>query len=221
MFDKKNCKRCGRKISKNYEFCPYCGNRLEQNEDLGILGRNDKFDFSNNELGLPIGFNTIFKSLIKNLNKQVNELNKDRRNEKQITPKKGGISISISTIGNQPPEIRVNSFNNAKFRKKENIPIEQIERTTNLPKKDLKNFSKLPREEPLTNIRRLSDKIIYEIKIPGVNSIRDISINKLESSIEIKAISKDKAYFKLIPIDMPIKDYNFKKGNLILELDSK
>jgi len=38
----------------------------------------------------------------------------------------------------------------------------------------------LPRHEPATNIRRLSNKVVYEIEMPEIKSIEDISIIKLE-----------------------------------------
>ena len=76
-------------------------------------------------------------------------------------------------------------------------------------------------EKNQTNIRRLSNKIIYEIQIPGVKSIEDVSIVKLQNSIEIKAITKDKAYEKTIKISFPILDYKIQENNLILELDSE
>ncbi len=44
---------------------------------------------------------------------------------------------------------------------------------------------------------------------------------KLENSIEIKAITKDKAYFKIIPLNLPIINYNILKEKLILEFGVK
>ncbi len=67
----------------------------------------------------------------------------------------------------------------------------------------------------------MADKVIYEIEMPEVKSMKDISIVKLENSIEIKAVSKKKAYIKLIPINMPITNYQLEKGKLILELEAK
>ena len=69
-------------------------------------------------------------------------------------------------------------------------------------------------------MRRLSNKVVYEIEIPEVAE-EDVSIIKLENSIEIKAISKDKSYKKLISIDLPIKSYKITNGKLILELGLK
>jgi len=82
-------------------------------------------------------------------------------------------------------------------------------------------FPKLPKKDPETHIRRFSDRVIYEIKMPGVKSVDDISITQLENSIEIKATTKTKAYSKIIPINLPIYDYNLSKGLLTLELEAK
>ena len=88
-------------------------------------------------------------------------------------------------------------------------------------KENSKRFSKLSKKEPKTNVRRLSDKVIYEIEIPKVDSLKDISIIKLENSIEIKAIGKDEAYFKRISINFPIINYIFSQERLILEFGIK
>ena len=87
----------------------------------------------------------------------------------------------------------------------------------NISNESLKKISGLPKKEPLTNIRRLADRVIYEINMPGVNSVNDISIIKLESSIEIKALADKKAYFKVIPINFPIINYEFLDEKLVLE----
>ena len=87
--------------------------------------------------------------------------------------------------------------------------------------KNIKKLSTLPRKEPSTNIRRLSNRVIYEIDLPDVKSEKDVSIIQLENSIEIKAVSKNKAYTKLISLNLPIIDYNFSDEKLILELSGK
>ena len=226
MFRKKTCKNCGEKISEKYNFCPYCRVPLNRHlkEDWGMLGRND-FISPMEEVKLPMGLNTLFNSLMKNLNKQFTELDREMKEEKgkSETSKKGGISISISTSGNLPPEIRVKSFGNIpEFQKKEKKVEKQLKglKIDNLQKKS-KKFSGLPKKEPITNIRRLSNRVVYEIKMPGVKSMKDISIIQLENSIEIKALAKNKVYFKLIPINLPIRKYNLEKGKLVLELEAK
>ena len=70
-------------------------------------------------------------------------------------------------------------------------------------------------------MKRLSGKLVYEFAVPGVNDIQDIIIHKLENSIEVKALSKDKIYSKTININLPILKYSLNKGSLILELQAK
>lgn len=223
MFRKK-CKNCGEKVSDRYKYCPYCSAQLNSNQGLGMLGRDD-FMPSMDEVKFPRGFNVIFNSLLKNLDKQFRELDTEIGEDIERKPKinKGGLSISISTSGGRPPEIKVRSFGDQKFKRQEEKIKKQIKEipSKNLSQKNLKRISKLPKKEPQTNIRRLGDKVIYEINMPGVKSIKDISIIRLENSIEIKALTKNKAYIKLIPINLPISDYKLSKGKLVLELEAR
>ncbi len=226
MFNKKKCKRCGEKVNKNFDFCPRCGNKFEDEEDWGMLGKDDLTPMTT-EIKLPIPFNTIFNSLVKSLEKEFQQLDKElgREKIKQQKPEKnfhsGGISISISSFGNKPPKIKVKSFGNIQKSQQQEQQVKKQIKKIELPESKLKKLSKLPKKEPSTNIRRLSNKIIYEINMPGVKSIRDISIIPLENSIEVKAIGKDKAYFKLIPLNFPIISQKLEKGKLILELENK
>lgn len=87
-----------------------------------------------------------------------------------------------------------------------------------MTEKEQEKISKLPREEPMTRVRRFTNKIVYEIELPGVNDEKKVFINRLQNSIEIKAFAKDKAYFKLIPVSFPIKSWKFSKGRLVLNL---
>jgi hypothetical protein len=223
MFKKKVCKECGKKINGGKNFCPNCGNSLNSEKKIknfGLLGKNDLENLSS-EIKLPGGLGMLFNSLMKNLDKQFKEM--DLNDEKNFidknNAKKQGISISILTSGNMPPKIKINQFGN----KQEKAKIQKNEKnfqSNNFSKANLEKLSKFPREEPLVEMKRFSNKIIYEIKIPEVTSIKDISIIKLENSIEIKAIAKDKVYFKLIQINLPILDCNLLEGNLILEFDT-
>lgn len=55
-------------------------------------------------------------------------------------------------------------------------------------------------EEPKTKIERTPSSINVELQLPGVGTMSNISIKKLEESIEIRAYAGDKMYFKLIPV---------------------
>ena len=82
-------------------------------------------------------------------------------------------------------------------------------------------IAKLPRIEPKSTMKRLSGKIVYELEVPGVEDIKDILINKLENSIEVKAISKNKVYSKNLNINLPLIGYGLNQDNLIIEFQAK
>ncbi len=223
MFKKKKCKNCREKINNSYNFCPYCKAPIkdifEDDKEWGILGRNDFSPYE--DVKLPMGFNTLFNTILKNLNKQFNNVENMENKSKKSRVKKGGVSISIHTTGNKPPEIKIKSFGNLPEFKEKEKHIKKNVRTLKLPMSDPKKFTGLPKEEPKTNIRRFSNKIVYEINMPGVKSVKDVSITQLENSIEIKALAKNKVYYKIIPINLPVKNYNLSKEKLVLELEAK
>ena len=225
MFNKKKCKNCGEKVSQDYNFCPYCRTLLKDNagnEGWGLLGRNDNIG----DIKFPLGFNHLVNSLIKSMNSQFKEVESPANYTKKQTQKsgmkKGGISISITTSRNKPPEIKVTSFGSIpEFTPKQKKAEPKRSVLMPLPLIDSKKFSGMPKKEPETNIRRLSNKVVYEINTPGVKSMEDVSIIQLENSIEIKAFAKDKIFHKIIPINLPITNYGLSDGKLVLELDTR
>ena len=58
--------------------------------------------------------------------------------------------------------------------------------------------------------------INFEKLLIEFHSGESISIKK---SIEIKALGKNKAYNKIIPINLPVTNVDLKKGKLILEMN--
>jgi hypothetical protein len=240
MFGKKSCKRCGKKIDKDFEYCPHCGTSVVDGEsderDYGFLGKDD---MNFNDIKMPLGFNTVFKKLMKEMDKQFRELDKEIGKEKGMNKlnknnpnmKQGGISINISS-GAGKPVIKVKSFGNMpEFRVMENQikqPNKQAKQTKQpvrkvpqISEEQAKKLAKLPREEASSKVRRLSGKVVYEIDLPDVKEGKDIIINKLENSIEVKAFAKDKAYFKFLPVSLPLVKSRFADGKLILELGEK
>jgi HSP20 family molecular chaperone IbpA len=214
---KRKCGRCGRNIDKNFKYCPNCGNNLKterDRRDFGFLGRDDNTEdflgFQNR--AFPFGLGSIFNKLVKEIDRQLKEADREFDSFEEDERKffKKGISINLNSI-NGKPVIKVKRIGD-----RENKPVKNEVRT-----KNLKNINKLPKQEPDANVRRLSNRIIYEINLPGVRDIKDVLINKLENSIEIKAISKDKAYFKLLPVSLPVAGYKLEKERLILELKPK
>ncbi|MEX0932774.1 MAG: hypothetical protein WDZ77_01605 [Candidatus Pacearchaeota archaeon] len=218
MFNKKKCKRCGEGVNSKYLFCPHCGNLCDKKskKDSGMLGEDDLLngleDIQNSLFGGVGGkvVGKMFENAIKMLEK---EMQKEANKQNHQEPKSNfQLFINGKRIDNPNPK---------KTTKKKKHEIKEEFMDLELPQNNLEGFSELPKNEPRTNVRRFSDKVIYEINIPGVKSLKDISITRLENNIEIRARTKNKAYTKIIPISFPIIDYNFSKGKLLIELDSK
>lgn len=195
-----NCPNCAKKIKKEFSFCPYCGlsfKNFREQEDFGLLGRDD---FMDAPVKVPLGsIDKIVAPLVKQL---MDQFDKEMGNV-QKSPN-GGFKIQIST--GQPA--------------RQNISVQKSEQPVSVGLEEANRRRGLPRKEPESNVRRLSDKVVYEISVPGVKSKQDISISKLENSIEIKAYSKDACYIKTIPLKVDVMDYKIKDGTLFLELKS-
>jgi hypothetical protein len=223
MFGRKQtCQKCNNKTSKKHDFCPYCGFGFRQDDPLFV----PSFNF-----GFP--FNSIIKQLEKQIEKQMKDIDQqmpsfaeeDGKQAPGQSPKPKvmteGLSISISNAGGQPV-IRVSNLGQGSDSQVQNKaqrtqPVKESLPKNKLSEAQIEQLSKLPKEEPQTSVRRLTDRIIYEIDMPGVEE-KNVWITKLHNSIEIKALGKDKAYFKLIPIALPILKSQLSEGKLMLEL---
>jgi hypothetical protein len=237
MFRKKKikCMGCGKKIEKKFDFCPYCGHSMRGKEEFKDFQK--EFEKA---IKMPFFVKFPFRQLMKQFEKQIGsqmrEYDKGLENQKKSgkVAKEirkipiSGLSISIGGSGTGKPVIKIKQVGKPEMmkimtaRSEENtgkLTREKIKKEMGkLSKIKARKFAKLPKTEPETKVRRLTDKIVYEIALPGVKSVKDIIIHKLENSIEIKAFAKDKAYFKLIPIALPMKRYKLEKEILILEL---
>ena len=216
MFNNKKCSRCEGKLKEAYSFCPFCGVDLRNPEadarDFGMLGKNDEVfgaPLTGGLGGMGISdkvisslFNTVMKSFEKQMqNMNVNEDELDNmRPEIERVP--NGIKIKIGQMKPTAPK--------AEKKQKKIITDEQIKR-----------MSKLPREEAKADVRRLSDKVVYELKAPGVEDVNDVFISKLENGYEIKAIGKSKVYVNSLPLELPIKGFIITEDKLSVEFNTK
>jgi HSP20 family molecular chaperone IbpA len=232
MFSKKTCQRCGRKTSKDNSFCPTCGTpikKTQRGDEFGMLGEDDSFDevesISNSlfgEMGGMGGFggigggfmNKMISSTMKMLEK---EMKKEMQGERARAQNQNNSNFPRTKIKLMINGKEINLNNVAGENTKEEKQKEKRIKFKKFSDEQIKKFSKLPRKEPKTDLKRIADKISYEIEMPEVNSFEDVSILPLENSIEIKAIGKEKAYSKSIQINLPIANYIFSKGLLVLE----
>lgn len=226
MFSKKTCQRCGRKTSKTNSFCPSCGTplkKMKNKEEFGMIGENDamgEFEPLSNSMfgGIGSGFmNKMISNTMKMLEKEMEREMRSVNTPNQMRENKNFPRTKIRLMINGK-EINLNNgmYAPEDKEKKEKQRQNQI-RFKKFTEEQIKRFSKLPKKEPKTELKRIADKITYEIEMPGVESLEDITITPLEGSIELKAISQDKAYTKSIPITLPITGYNLSEGVFVLE----
>lgn len=214
FFNKKiKCERCKSKISSDFSFCPYCGLSLIDAEremrDFGMLGRSDNTQPGQQPIAPPTItehlISSMMDSLVKSLNKQFKEAAKTPQQEKtEIKAIPNGISIRIG------PAISQNQKKSPSQVTRKIITEEQI-----------KKMSSLPRATAKSKIRRLSDRVIYEMSAAGIESPKDIFISKLESGYEIKAIGNKKVYVNSVPLELPIHGFSFDSEKLFVEFISQ
>ncbi|MEM5811138.1 MAG: zinc ribbon domain-containing protein [Candidatus Aenigmatarchaeota archaeon] len=176
----KRCKNCGEKVDKNWSYCPFCG------YNLSFESRFDYFGKSLREIEEE--FEKLF------------EFELPRFEIKPLGPGFHGIRITFSSRSGEEPKIEVKTYGKYKEYEPEikkrlgiKVPIEEVE-------EEKEREVKVTEEAPFRVITEGKKKII-EMDLPGVKSINDIKIKKLSQSIEVRAYTKDKAYFSLIPIE--------------------
>lgn len=217
---KKKCLKCRNKINKNYDFCPFCGNNFKpvyDREDYGVLGKNDFTDencfpqFGDSMMDKM--FNSAFKMAEKLIEKQMKNFPNEMAERQQKIPSAYPNNFHIEFFVNGK---RVFNQGEANPQRIKNLP--QKIRIPVMAQEKLEKFAKLPRAEPISKMRRLGGKLIYELEVPGVKDIEDVLINRLENSIEIKALADNKSYSKVLNVNFPILRYGLNNGNLFVEL---
>ena len=202
MFNKKSkCPRCDGKISGSFDYCPFCRldlrNPEEDMKDFGMLGKNEV-------VGYPLvggrgGFgisdkliNSIFSTLMKSFEKQMRDV------DTEVENLPNGIKIRFG----------VSSPNKGK---------RKVEKSQEITKEQINRMAGLPRIKAKVNVKRLNNKIIYELNAPGVEDVNDVFVYKLENGYEVKAIGKKKVYVNSIPVGLPLKSYKISDKSLIIE----
>jgi hypothetical protein len=79
----------------------------------------------------------------------------------------------------------------------------------------------LPRVEASSSMKRLGDKIVYELKTLGVSSLEDVFVSKLAEGYEIKAIGTKKVYVNSLPVELPLQGYTLHEKGLTLEFGTQ
>jgi hypothetical protein len=215
MFFKKNkiiCEKCKSSISEEYSYCPHCGNPMldveKEKKDFGILGRNDALDdetlnqVSDSNLGfMDKIMDSMMNSIMRSAEKEMKKAMKNP-NMNMMPNMPNGIKIRIASP-HQPQQQK---------KKANKIAISDAQ---------IKRMSEMPKGTAKTNVRRLTDKVVYELSIPGISTPEDVFISKLETGYEIRAIGQKKVYINSLPVELPIKGFAFDKDKLFVEFKTQ
>lgn len=202
------CPRCGSGVNEGWKFCPKCGSRLERN----LFG--DVFERMGQEMKNEL------KSMDRAFERNFEVLDLSPFFRKPI--RSSGFSIKITRSGSEKPKVSVKTFGDVDRKELESetgkLGFEKAPKMEKGGKVCLERTRTI--EEPETCIRRIGDKIVVEVKLPGVEDTKDIELKSLENSIEVKAISGKKAYFKILtkPTKANIVSKRFENGVLRIEL---
>ncbi len=224
MFKKKKCSKCSRNIEKKFDFCPYCANPLYNPEDYGLLGINDEIGSINPLAGSTGGsfFEKLIGNAMKMIQKEISELDRQEQQMRKNPDTDSNFQLYINGRKvNLPANLSGMQINRMPVgQNTESIQKQPRARANSAPKisdETLKHSAKLPRKEPKTKLTRFKDKVVYELDIPGLNSLDKVLVNRLENSIEIKAFTEKAVYTKTLPVKLQLMQYSIKEDKLFLE----
>ena len=66
-----------------------------------------------------------------------------------------------------------------------------------------------------------TDKLIYELSTPGLDSKEDIFLSKVETGYEVKAIGSKKVYVNTLQVNLPLHDLSVANNKLLVEFKTK
>jgi hypothetical protein len=217
FFGKKEikCENCKSKIEDKFSYCPYCGfDMLKTNsKSYGLLGKNDfdnsdlPEDFSIVDKLVSSMMNNMVNSMVKNLDKQFKSMDKEflsGMENTEIKPMPNGIKIRVGYPGMQQVQQKQ----------------KKVSQSRALTEEQTEKLSSLPRTPAKTSMKRLNNKIVYELKTQGVKSPEDIFISKTESGYEIKAIGEKKIYVNSIQVELPLRKLSLTNEHLVIEFNS-
>jgi len=189
--DKKKCENCGHKSNPNSNFCPSCGSSF-------LDPRKEEADFG--LLGRNDSINSNFQE-----------------------PPAQGFGITdrlISSVFNSLIKNLDKQFQNQFKEMEKEFQDAEIKTFPNGIRIKIAGPRIIPKAEARTNEKRLGDKVVYELNTPGVQSVDDIFISKLESGYEVKALGSKKVYVNSIPVNLPITKYSVLDNKLFVEFNS-
>ncbi|NOZ59986.1 MAG: zinc ribbon domain-containing protein [Euryarchaeota archaeon] len=165
------CLRCGEPVRRRWNYCPNCG------ADLRRERAYERYP-------ALLGFRGIFDEI----DREFREIERMLRRLAMPGERRGGVSIRISSEPGKEPRVEVQTFGSLKNR---NILPRLRARQRQPPRVT---------EEPETRVERRGNRVVYRLRMPGVESEEDVDVQRLRESVEVRGYARDRAYFTLFTL---------------------
>jgi len=192
-----NCPSCGTGMKDDWHFCPRCGYKKRESLFDSLFSRFHR-EMERMDNGMEKNFETVDISDMLKTGMQ-------------------GFTIRISTGDGMEPRVEVQSVGDVDKKEIERHIKEMGVKTRPVATASTKMPEKT--EEPETHIRRSGDAVVIEMELPGIHE-KDIRIQEFESSVEVRAVGKGHAFFKIVtkPENASVRTRHFRDGKLVLEV---
>ncbi len=216
------CERCGSDIKEDWKFCPRCGSR-RGGDRLDDFGR----DLFSQMFGRIRNSFREFDDMDKAFEKDIQAIDLSpflRPGGAGTPPRKRGFTVHIRRGTGMKPRVDVKTFGNVSRDTVEKHVEDRFgvkpeeRRKITIPSLRRKGAPRVT-EEPKADVRRIGDRVSVDIEMPSVKDTGDIEVRELGSSVEVKAVAGDKAYFKILtkPENLRLSGKSFGDGKLHLE----
>ncbi len=190
----RKCKNCGSELNKEWNYCPFCGNKIEPR------WKNI----------LEFGMEDVMEKMMKMANDMLRDfMGMDAERERMpAPPQKHVVKIRITPAG-----VKVEQGGNV-----HNSPEMANVLTDRKDGKKERKFKSV-KEPKIKSIKKEGSVIEVEMEVEGVKSPEDIEIIQLDESAEFRAYAKDTMYFKIldIPSSYRLVENRVKDGGVYLK----
>jgi hypothetical protein len=167
------CSRCGGELKDTWRFCPMCGAGKGASPDE-VMGR----DF----------FSQLLSGFKEGMGKDGSAFSGVPGAVKGPTFA-GPVKIKISATGGRRP----GPAGGVRVMDGDGRPV-----GPNSPRDPVAGHDSLKAEEPDVRTSVEQGRTLAHVFVPGVKSAGDVSIKELESSVEVRAVSPETLYFRIL-----------------------
>jgi hypothetical protein len=188
----RTCPNCGARVDSSWRYCPSCGGELQ-------------LDF----------FEDFFQEFNRKMRKMTGAIDHNFEAfdaKPMFAPTAGGFTLRVTRRNAEKPKVEVRTFGNVR-------PEDVTRQLQNAGMPAKRALPSKPFSEPQTKMTTEGGRAVIEMSLPKIESLKDIEIAKLESSIEVRAYGKEQGYFKIIaiPPEAQLVGKSFSGGVLRLE----